>query len=359
MEIKVLYVTNIQSPYRVEFLNQLSKRCNLTVLYERERSSNRDIKWSNGEASCYRKHFLNGINIGNEYSFSLKILNYILDDYDIVLFGCCNSIIEIISMLILKLFNKKFALSLDGELFISNTGIKNFIKKKVIRLPDLLFCAGEHSRNELLRYTRNRQRLVTYYFSSMTKSELDSNRNQYNKRQNYILVVGQYLDYKGMDIAAKAAKELPDKHFKFVGMGEKTPCFVKECGLKNCDNVEVIPFLDKEHLFEEYKKCKCLLLPSRQECWGLVVNEAASFGTPIISTFGSGAAVEFLMPEYDFLLAKPNDGRSLVRIISENSNMDITGLSEFLIEKSKKYMIENNVEIIYNNLSEYINAVTK
>jgi len=50
---------------------------------------------------------------------------------------------------------------------------------------------------------------------------------------------------------------------------------------------------DKE-LEEEYKTCAMLVLPTRQECWGLVINEAASFGMPIVSTWGSGAAVEFL-----------------------------------------------------------------
>ena len=37
-------------------------------------------------------------------------------------------------------------------------------------------------------------------------------------------------------------------------------------------------------LYKEYQQCKCVLLPSKKECWGLVINEAASFGCPIIST---------------------------------------------------------------------------
>lgn len=356
MNIKILYVTNIQSPYRVEFLNQLSKKCDLTVLYEREYSSNRDKKWASGAASCYRKYFLNGIKIGNENSFSIKILKYILGDYDIVLFGCCNSVVEIFSMVVLRLLNKKFALSLDGELFIRNNEIKSILKRIVVGLPRLLFCAGNQSRNELSRYTKNFQKVVPYFFSSMTNSELIENQQNDCKRENYILVIGQYFDYKGMDVAAKVAEALPNEHFKFVGMGGKTSEFVNECKLDKIDNAEIIPFLDKKLLFDEYKKCKCLLLPTRQECWGLVINEAASFGTPIISTYGSGAAIEFLTPEYDCMLAKPDDYIDLVNIIIDLDNINTAKLGEYLINKSKEYSIEKNVDIIYNHLLEEVSC---
>lgn len=35
---KVLIITNIPSPYRVEFFNQLGKKCDLTVLFEKRQS---------------------------------------------------------------------------------------------------------------------------------------------------------------------------------------------------------------------------------------------------------------------------------------------------------------------------------
>ena len=40
--MRILYITNIHNPYRDEFFEQLGKRCDLTVLFERQGSANRD-----------------------------------------------------------------------------------------------------------------------------------------------------------------------------------------------------------------------------------------------------------------------------------------------------------------------------
>ena len=112
-------------------------------------------------------------------------------------------------------------------------------------------------------------------------------------------------------------------------------------------NIEIISFLDKQKLYLEYENCKLLLLPSRKECWGLVINEAASFGCPIISTFGSGAAVEFLHENYSELLANQDDDIDLINKIKYLLKQDksyFNKYSEYLLNMSKKYSIEKNVE---------------
>lgn len=117
----------------------------------------------------------------------------------------------------------------------------------------------------------------------------------------------------------------------------------KELDVKN---VEIIPFLQPEELYKCYQECSFFVLPSIQECWGLVVNEAASFGTPIISTWGSGAAVEFLADKYPQYLAKPGDPQSLRDAINcylNSSDFEKAEYSKYLIDKSKSYSIEESV----------------
>ena len=94
-----------------------------------------------------------------------------------------------------------------------------------------------------------------------------------------------------------------------------------------------------------------LVLPSRKECWGLVINEAASYGTPIVSTWGSGAAVEFLGDIYPQYLAKVCDAESLYHCISSMRNMDnVDEYEEYLLAVSKEYTIERSLQVHLNAL---------
>ena len=43
--MKILFYTNIPSPYRVAFFNELGKHCELTVVFETANSTERDDAW--------------------------------------------------------------------------------------------------------------------------------------------------------------------------------------------------------------------------------------------------------------------------------------------------------------------------
>ena len=341
---KVLYLTNIEVPYRVRFFNELAKNCELTVLFERRKSKNRDSGWTSSEKPGFRYKYLDGIEIGNECSFSLKIIKEIFSDYDKIIVGCYNSPVQMLAILLMKIFRKKYFLNVDGEPFIEEKGFKQKLKKFFMSGAEKYLVAGKTNVKSLDSLGENLD-VVPYYFSSLSDEDITKNADFYN-RDNFVLVVGQYFDYKGLDVAIKAAKKDKEHKYKFIGMGSRTDLFVEEQRTAEIPNVEVVPFLSKPELEKEYASCSMMVLPSRKECWGLVINEAASFGAPIVSTKGSGAAVEFLSDsEYACFLAEVDDANSLLEKISSLSESDTREYSEYLLEKSKSYSIEKSVKI--------------
>ena len=345
---KVLYISNIEVPYRVRFFNELAKYCDLTVLYEREKSTTRNATWAKSEESRYAMKYLHGINIGGENAFSLKILKEITKNYDVIIVGCYNSPVQMMAILAMRLMGISYFVNLDGEVFISNNGLKSWLKRFFLTGADCYLVAGEKAAQSLGNILEEKK-IVPYFFSSLSQEEIRNHKSlaQKTNRNDIILVVGQYFDYKGMDVALDAARLDSSLRYKFVGMGTRTELFVKEHDIP--ENVEIIPFLQKEDLEKEYRNCAMLVLPSRQECWGLVINEAASFGTPIVSTWGSGAAVEFLADKYPQFLAEPGDANSLyqcIRILLDSNDLDAYGT--YLLEKSKSYTIEQSSKIHTN-----------
>lgn len=343
----VLYITNKEVPYRVKFFNELSKYCNLKVIFQSSDPMNRNREWAKSVKNNFDYEFIRQ----NKMKF-IGILKEIKKyKYDEIIFGCANDINQIIPMLIMRLFNKKYIVNLDGECFIGNS-FKDKLKIWFLKYSKKILEAGEESAQNIEKLVN--KDVIPYYFSSMTEKEIEKNNRESKntEREDFILVVGRYINVKGLDVAVKVAEKLPNLNFKFIGIGYETQEFQKYVDSFNVKNIEIIPFLQTKELFMEFKKCKMLLLPSRKECWGLVVNEAASFGTPIVSTFGSGAAVEFLSPQYKCYLANTDDVNDLLQKVVNCYENDNKNYSKYLLEKSNLYTIERSVKIHMDVINE-------
>ena len=87
--MKVLFFTNIPSPYRVDFFNELGKHCDLTVLYERHDADDRASSWLKGTENLHFKAvFLKGRKIGADTALCFSACKYWKDkSYDLRIVG--------------------------------------------------------------------------------------------------------------------------------------------------------------------------------------------------------------------------------------------------------------------------------
>ena len=58
--MKVLYITNIPSPYKVDYYNELGKYCELTALFEAETSTERSEEWKKYRFETFKGIILKG-----------------------------------------------------------------------------------------------------------------------------------------------------------------------------------------------------------------------------------------------------------------------------------------------------------
>ena len=81
--MKVLFLANIPSPYRVKFFSLLGNLVDLTVLYELHNASDRDAYWKAERVEItYKEVFLNTIRLISDGGIGLNVLSYLTRDYD-------------------------------------------------------------------------------------------------------------------------------------------------------------------------------------------------------------------------------------------------------------------------------------
>lgn len=344
--MRLLYLTNIPAPYRVEFFNHLATKIDLTVVYEQHGDGIRDDDWLSRGKPQHKAVFLDDVAVRGGLSWLCAVRKQISQGrYDLVVVGCYNSRVGAPIIAWLKMSGQRYLVNVDG-MFFPGAGIKKHFRDKLITGADGYLIAGRHTGENLIAVANNAP-IFPYRFSSLTRKHIGVNGNaaEVTKRESFVLCVGQYEDYKGVDVLLEVSKSMPERAFVLVGSGRRAPELC--AAAKSCPNVAILDFLDESLLSNLYLRCSVFVLPSRQECWGLVVNEALSYGATVVSTWGSGAAAELIGDLAPERLARPGDAASLEKALRNVFDSDPDkrrALDWRLRKRAAEYSIEAMVE---------------
>jgi glycosyltransferase involved in cell wall biosynthesis len=138
-----------------------------------------------------------------------------------------------------------------------------------------------------------------------------------------VLFAGRLIPEKGvLDIPpaiAAARRERPELRATIVGDGPQRAALeelLSEPPLG--EGVDFKGFVSAQELEGEMERVLCLLLPSRREGFGLVLVEAASFGTPsIVLAHPDNAAVELIEPGENGILVESAAPEAVAEAILE------------------------------------------
>ena len=135
-----------------------------------------------------------------------------------------------------------------------------------------------------------------------------------------ILTVGQLIQRKGLDKVIEACGRLALRGARFslviVGQGsefDRLQALAKENGIERfC----ILPNQPQSVLNEIYRSADVFVLPTLEDNWGLVVNEAMWAGTPVLCSRYAGCAQE-LLPESNIFdpLSPDSFDRVLLKVV--------------------------------------------
>ena len=159
--------------------------------------------------------------------------------------------------------------------------------------------------------------------------------------------MGQIIHRKGIDILLSTAKRLPNEIGIYLVGGEPNEEYLEIINKYNLSNVHFEGFKNKKELESYYRAADVFVLPTREDVWGLVINEAMAFGLPCISTNKCGAALELIEDENTGYILKNLNADILCEKILDlyqddrkRKNMQVECL-----KKISRYTIENMAQV--------------
>jgi glycosyltransferase involved in cell wall biosynthesis len=352
--MKVLFISNIPSPYRLEFFKELGKYCELDVVFERETSSERDESWGQYKFENYNGKILHGINTGKDKALTLGIIKYLKRDYDVIVVANPATPVGIISIMYLKSHKKKYYIEGDGAQYVKRNFIKESLKKAVIKGAYGYLSTSKSLDYYYMMYGAAKEKIYRYPFTSVSASEIQNIEELEEKKKKarlkmgipsdvkMVLSIGRFDYIKGFDILIKSMKSIRSAQCYIIG-GDVTDEYLAVMEHENIDNVVFSTFLTKDRLSDYYYAADIFVLPTRYDPWGLVINEAMAYGLPVISTDKCVAASELIEEGVNGYIVRAEDVDELAMRIHDL--LDNTELMKKMqgrnLIKIKDYTIEN------------------
>lgn len=136
-----------------------------------------------------------------------------------------------------------------------------------------------------------------------------------------VLYVGQLIERKGiLDLLAShkvLTKERPRVELLVVGYGPLETAVRELVERERILNVHFAGHVAIADLPRYYVASDCFVLPSHEEVWGLVLNEAAACGLPLVTTSAVGGSADLVRPGVNGFVVSAGAPQELAIAISE------------------------------------------
>lgn len=354
--MKLLFITNIPSPYRVDFFNELGKRCDLTVTFEKRRSEERGDVWDNYKFEYFKGVFLAGKSINTDTAICPSIIKYVKDrTFDHIICANYASPTGMLAIEYMRLHRISYWLEGDGAFAKNDKGLRKIIKSHFITGAEGCFSTADEHDKYYMSYGGKKECLHRYPFTSLKRVDLSSEpsndaekkvlKNRLGiKEEQCIVSVGRYSYMegkgKGFDILVNIAERLDNSIGVYIIGDEPTEEF-KEIKInkgEKLSNLHYVDYKKKDVLFQYYRAADLFVLLTRGDAWGLVVNEAMANGLPIVTTTRCIAGTELVKDGVNGYLVEVDDSTEILQKIQNILDDSATRLS----------MANNSIDLISN-----------
>ena len=356
---RVLFISNIPAPYRIDFFDALGELYDLTVVFEARRAAGIRFNWNDDGTHAFRAVFLSDGEI-DETHVDRRILPYIeRGRFDHIVATSYGYYTETAALLKMRLLGIPYDLELDGGVVREGeNALKRLLKRFLIRGAERLFSSGAATDALFFHYGARPERVIRYPFTSLHASDLlDRAPTEQEKRAlrealgvpfaRVVLTIGQFIPRKGFDVLLSCCDGFDDDTGVYIIGGEPTGEYTRIVEEKRLRNVRFLSFMDAARLSRWFDCADVFVLPTREDMWGLVINEAMAHALPVVTTDRCNAGVALVADGANGYLIPPDDADALLSrtraILLDDAHR--ARMAEESLVRIKGYTIEEMVRV--------------
>lgn len=334
-KIKVLILHNYMTPYRFPLFREISKNQNidLTVYFMSHSAKNR--RWQKLPETGFKYRVLPKIELSYfGRDFLAYIINYTFpfeffkNKFDIVISCGWLDFASQAAFLLCKLTGRKFIIwseSTVNEKSWRRTLTLPYVKF-LVRNSDSCIAIGSLSKEYLISLGANPEKIfiaystvdVDYFRRASKISGIEKNkiRNEIGiKTSKVALFVGQFIERKGIIYLVKAfeklKKKFDDASLVLLGYGPLANFLRSYVQDKKINDVFFVGHKEVSEMPKMYAIADVFVLPSLEETWGLVINEAMACGLPVITTNKVGSSIDLIENKVNGFICRSGSDKDL------------------------------------------------
>ena len=322
--MKIVILTNIPSPYRVDFFRYLQSEYSeheFHIIYSAAGLSDRS--WSVSNDKLINSHFLITKTITIKGKMDAKHIHITMNTKkilsslhpDIIICSEYNpTILQAIAWA--KHHHVPYISWTDGTLFSERNIIflQKLSRKYVIKGARAFIASSSRSKEAQIAYGAD---IKAVFVSSLTVDihKYLFTRNSYQNQK--LLYVGSLSERKGLDLLFHALPYVKGNyHLTLIGDGDKKSELISLAEtLQLTDRITFAGYLEGSSLEEVYHTHDIFVLPTREDCFGLVILEAMCASMPVISSCYADGAYDLIQDQVSGLIVNPYQPEAFARTI--------------------------------------------
>jgi len=195
--------------------------------------------------------------------------------------------------------------------------IFGLIERQLCFISDAVICVSKYEYEIALNTGLSVQKLFLIRNGIEFRSYINRDDSLHPQLPIRLLFVGRLDFQKGFDVLLRALDILDPTRFHLTVIGSPvhgTPIPVMP------SNVDYLPWVPREFLFDYYCNADVLIMPSRWEGFAMTPLEAMSCGLPVLCS-DHPSLIELVRPGIDGALFKCNDPNSLANELTARDNV--------------------------------------